>query len=754
MKAITYATSIFLISFFAAHCASAALPGGYVELKAIQGDGAGAYIATGYIPKPNIDRIEAKFRIDVRTDANSTLFCSRIFNPAMTKAWTIFSNLSTYGMRFDYLNNKQDLKTGFTNGQMVELSVSSNVVTFADGSTLVSGNPYDPDFTEAGSQMFLFGANQNASTAVSNWSKDILYSFKVYRNDVLIHDYVPAKRSSDGKIGLYDAVTGDFFTNANSSGAFTPIYRLYHIAGNQDAGGTSSISGTVSGSTHPQGWSDSTNSTTRIRDGITGAYEQYYFWCTNRVAPFHALRTPNNASCATPSTSEIIFLPNSSVYMLNKSCGTGTDGTVATLTFNNTTLCDGSLFNFECNQNGRYTYVTQVGGSFDVKDGATLKFTSKGGGGNNDTPCGVVRLTATVTGKGTIESRLLNSSTAVTTSTAKFNQSISGNLSGFTGDLVVYRANLTYPGDLIHELVNANSIPADPAPGETAYVVVTNKAVLQVDQDWDSGENRIWNFGDSGVPTINVAAGKTVTIRGAVAGSVGFKKTGFGTLAFSGDLSGLSGTCEVLSGKVVLEGDACGYAHLFRGRADLIRNGGFEEGTSVVAHDGLYDANATTDAWGTAPLSKGNSSQGYGVPPSFITETYCAYIQNTNSISQAFTNTRPMTVTLAFRYMHRTNYLLSNPIYIRLLLDGEPLCNEVSVPCDSTIRTFSLGGIQIPSSPAGHVLRIQGRTDDNADSTFFLDDVSLRSETEVYSPGGKYEWLEIVRPSGAVYYLR
>ena len=61
MKTLNAAASIVLLALFAAHRAAAALPDGYVELRAIQGDGAGAYIATGYIPKPNIDRIEAKF---------------------------------------------------------------------------------------------------------------------------------------------------------------------------------------------------------------------------------------------------------------------------------------------------------------------------------------------------------------------------------------------------------------------------------------------------------------------------------------------------------------------------------------------------------------------------------------------------------------------------------------------------------------------------------------------------------------------
>ncbi len=581
MKNIKTATAIFMLALFAAYHARAALPAGFVELEAIQGDGTAAYIRTDYVPNPLTDRLEMKFRCD--TSKSAAFFCARNTTAATADSWTLFylANASPI-LRFDYSASQTSQNTSLSSMQVVELSVASNVVTFAGGSTLTANVPCDPAFVQAGSPMFLFASTVDGSTANSNYAKHILYSFKVYRSGELIHDYVPAKRSSDSKIGLYDAVTGDFFTNANSSGSFTSIYhRLYHIANaSLESGNASSLSGDLDGSTPPTGWADSSNSATRIRNGITGAYEKYYFWCTNRTGAIHQLRTravSNKGSYATPATSEIIFLPNSYVYMFNKSCGTNnTDGSVATLTFNNTTLLEGSCLDFQCNQNGRYTYVTQVGGSFDIKEDAALKFTSRGGSGTGDTPCGVVKLTATVMGKGTIESKLLNNSTAVTTSTAKFNQSITGDLSGFTGDLVVYRANLTYPGDLVHELVNANSIPADPAPGETAYVVVTNGATLIVDHDWTSGANRIWNFGDGARPTVSVAEGKTVTIKGDLCGSAGFLKRGLGTLVLSGSVSNFSGTCEVLSGKVVLKGGAADLKHrCFRAKNAMVLPSGY-----------------------------------------------------------------------------------------------------------------------------------------------------------------------------------
>ena len=85
---------------------------------------------------------------------------------------------------------------------------------------------------------------------------------------------------------------------------------------------------------------------------------------------------------------------------------------------------------------------------------------------------------------------------------------------------------------------------------------MTNGATLVIDQDWVSPKNRVWDFGDGPRPTVEVAAGKTVEIKGAVRGSAGFKKTGAGTLVLSGASPSFSGECLISTGKVVLKGAA------------------------------------------------------------------------------------------------------------------------------------------------------------------------------------------------------
>ena len=526
MKNIKTATAIFMLALFAAVSASAALPDGYVELKAIQGDGAAAYIATGYTPKPNIDRVEAKFLIDVRTGANSTLFCSRTLHSSGigTNTWIVFSNLKTSGMRFDYLNNKNNFKTGFANRQMVELSVSSNVVTFADGSTLVSGNPYCADFDEAGSQMFLFGLNDDNTGATGSFSADTLYSFKVYRIGELIHDYIPALRSNDSVVGLYDVVDGAFFANANTSGSFTGHYydMPFYLKGT-DALGTSSMSG-ISGCA---GWTNSVGDA----QAAAVAYEDYV------VDNGFAIRSPDGRSYY---TSDYTFMGDS----LTVKNGTIAHGAAANkkLTIGDLRVPEGGSCTLSRAGNTRNL---AWGGNYSIAEGGVLAFLLYDNNFTNS-------VSASVSGSGILRFEV-NRGTL-------FSDVLFGDLSSFTGSIEMR-------GQSILEFASAASIPGDPPAGTTSYLVVTNGSSLIVDQDWTSPINRVWNFGDGTSPTVSVAEGKTVTIKGAVTGSAGFRKTGAGTLVFTGSLNGLSGLCNVSSGKVVLKHDACAYAFLFRGPA-------------------------------------------------------------------------------------------------------------------------------------------------------------------------------------------
>lgn len=44
-----------------------------------------------------------------------------------------------------------------------------------------------------------------------------VYSFRIYEDGILLHEYLPKQRDNDGANGLYDTVTGKFFTSSSNN---------------------------------------------------------------------------------------------------------------------------------------------------------------------------------------------------------------------------------------------------------------------------------------------------------------------------------------------------------------------------------------------------------------------------------------------------------------------------------------------------------------------------------------------------------
>lgn len=67
--------------------------------------------------------------------------------------------------------------------------------------------------------LWLFAVN-NAGTAHSQYINQKVYNCKIWENDVLVRNFIPVKRLSDNKYGMYDTVTKQFFGNSGT-GNFT-----------------------------------------------------------------------------------------------------------------------------------------------------------------------------------------------------------------------------------------------------------------------------------------------------------------------------------------------------------------------------------------------------------------------------------------------------------------------------------------------------------------------------------------------------
>ena len=53
------------------------------------------------------------------------------------------------------------------------------------------------------------------TTAPGNYQHQRVYGLKLWDEDILVHNFIPVRRRSDGKIGMLDKIEGQFYTSPN-----------------------------------------------------------------------------------------------------------------------------------------------------------------------------------------------------------------------------------------------------------------------------------------------------------------------------------------------------------------------------------------------------------------------------------------------------------------------------------------------------------------------------------------------------------
>ncbi|MBQ6735912.1 MAG: hypothetical protein IJQ90_00280 [Alphaproteobacteria bacterium] len=196
------------------------LPSGYTALEYIAGTGT-QYIDTGVIPD-NLTGIDIKFNKSATGDQvvfgilSSVTTQQLYINPVggsiylpfaekynQASAGIPFSNNLDFDVKINYLNDRK---------RYVNARKAPDI-----NKTLIS-----PEYT-----MYLF-AGHSAGGAARWFFNGKVYYLKITNGATITHDFVPARRDSDDKIGMYDMVSGTFFTNSGS-GEFIagPVVNLY-----------------------------------------------------------------------------------------------------------------------------------------------------------------------------------------------------------------------------------------------------------------------------------------------------------------------------------------------------------------------------------------------------------------------------------------------------------------------------------------------------------------------------------------------
>lgn len=181
------------------------LPNGYTELEYIQSTDT-QYIDTGF--KPNQDtRAIIDFDVISYSNWNDAFGTCGGENNTSGK-WFLLEMDSSGRYNFDYGRGGVTGVGSVLGRHYVDWN--KNVAIY-DGTTYtLAAATFQSEYN-----MHIFGITRYGGSH-SGTPNMKLYSFKLYDNGTLIRNYIPAKRSVDSVIGLYDTVNNEFYENAGT----------------------------------------------------------------------------------------------------------------------------------------------------------------------------------------------------------------------------------------------------------------------------------------------------------------------------------------------------------------------------------------------------------------------------------------------------------------------------------------------------------------------------------------------------------
>lgn len=184
---------------------STAIPNDLVVLEYIESTGT-QYIDTGF--KPNQD---TKISITVDFPLSGTAW---LYGGRTSAGSNSLGFLSEGGnrYRFDYASSINELVTKPTGKFTID---SDKNKCYINGELVFTAT-----YTTFASPVNMYIFNNNNNGSLSGGSSAKLYNCRIYDNGTLIRDFIPAKRISDSKCGLWDKVTKAFYSNSGT-GDFT-----------------------------------------------------------------------------------------------------------------------------------------------------------------------------------------------------------------------------------------------------------------------------------------------------------------------------------------------------------------------------------------------------------------------------------------------------------------------------------------------------------------------------------------------------
>ena len=191
----------------------------FAEDGYIQSDGT-QFVNTGYHVKPTT-RLEIDYQLTSFV-GQDRIFCGDDFKSLAVEFYVqgTATNSGTLAFIYGYSPETGKSQTA-SKVATASLDRTKASIDFQKGVCAVGTSTANLDKTfiagldPSNAPLTLFGRNTKAAGDETDYRATMkLYGFKVYESDVLVHDYVPAKK--DGEVGLYDEVGGGFVTRGSA----------------------------------------------------------------------------------------------------------------------------------------------------------------------------------------------------------------------------------------------------------------------------------------------------------------------------------------------------------------------------------------------------------------------------------------------------------------------------------------------------------------------------------------------------------
>lgn len=196
------------------------IPKEYERLEYLQTDG-NQYIDTGWQPASKVLAVE--FKVNCVSSMATASICGSE-SSSFSKARWLFT---LYGQKNDWQQYPLigTWNNGSGSGYYISTPQNTDVIAridYNDGTTTCTSSQGDNwTHTQSGDNITNHKQNlrlfQNSDTQRSSIK---MYSYKIWDNNVLVRDFVPVQRKSDGVLGMLDIVNNVFYTNAGT-GSFT-----------------------------------------------------------------------------------------------------------------------------------------------------------------------------------------------------------------------------------------------------------------------------------------------------------------------------------------------------------------------------------------------------------------------------------------------------------------------------------------------------------------------------------------------------